>query len=141
MCVYGILLAFLTDKVLDDSRRGGDTYPLSPVANTKFFHCGCSHINKAASAVSVHQHKCLLNNSFSVNFGKKVAIAFLMLASDASGYVSVGCFAADRGTEMRFGAETPYGVCCLKRVKPGNSSHTLMTLFSSGSKKKPMSEL
>jgi hypothetical protein len=61
------------------------TYPLSPVARTKFFHLGCSHISNAASAVSVHQHKCLLNSSLSVNFGKNVAIAFRILASEAFG--------------------------------------------------------
>ena len=61
------------------------TYPLSPVARTKFFHSGCSHISNAASAVSVHQHKCLLNNSFSVNVGKNVAMAFRILTSEASG--------------------------------------------------------
>jgi hypothetical protein len=62
-----------------------NTYPLSPVASTKFFHSGCSHISSAASAVSVHQQRCRLNNSFSVNFGRKVAMAFRMLTSDASG--------------------------------------------------------
>lgn len=118
-----------------------NTYPLSPVASTKFFHSGCSHIKSAASAVSVHQHKCLLNSSFLVNLGRKVAMALRMLTSEASGYVSDGCFAADLGTEMRFGAFVPYGWCCLKRVKPGNSSQTLMTPCSSGSKKKPTSPL
>ena len=105
------------------------TYPLSPVASTKLRHCGCSQINNAASAVSVHQHIARLNNSLFLNWGKKVATAFRMLTSDASGYVSVGCFACDLGTEMRFGAEAPYGWCCLKRVKPGNSSQTLMIPF------------
>lgn len=61
------------------------TYPLSPVARIKFFHSGCSHINSAASAVSVHQHRCLLNSSFSVNLGRNVAIALRILTSEASG--------------------------------------------------------
>jgi len=109
MYVCGLLLAFffLFCVRLGVGNKARDTYPLSPVASTKFFHCGCSHIKSAASAVSVHQHKCLLNNSFSVNLGRKVEIAFLMLTSDASGYVSVGCFAADRGTEIRLGAVAP----------------------------------
>lgn len=69
------------------------THPLSPVARMKFFHFGCSQISSAASAVSVHQHKALLNSSFSLNRGRKAAIALRIVTSDASGIVSVGCFA------------------------------------------------
>lgn len=60
-------------------------YPLSPVANIKFFHLGCSQINKLASAVSVHQHIDRLKSSWSLKRGMNLAIAFRMLASEASG--------------------------------------------------------
>jgi hypothetical protein len=84
-------------------------------------------MSNAASAVSVHQHNARLNSSLFLNFGRNVATAFRMLTSDASGYVSVGCFACDLGTEMRFCADAPYGVCILNRVNPGNSSQTFIT--------------
>jgi hypothetical protein len=80
-----VWLNFISVTRQGSIRNEAETHPLSPVASTKFFHSGCSHIKSAASAVSVHQHKCLLNNSFSVNFGKNVAIALRMLTSEASG--------------------------------------------------------
>lgn len=92
----------------------------------KFLHLGCSHINSAASAVSVHQHMALLNSGRPAKRGKNVCTARSIDRCDWSGYVSVGCLAWDRGTEMRVEKGAPYGWCCLKRVKPGNSSHTLM---------------
>jgi hypothetical protein len=85
------------------------TYPLSPVASMKCFHLGCSHNSNAASAVSVHQHIARLKSSFRLKRGKKVEMALRMVTSDASGYVSVGCLACDRGTEMGFGGGAPYG--------------------------------
>jgi hypothetical protein len=36
-------------------------------------------------------------------------MALWMLFSDAFGYVSVGCFACDRGTETLFEESAPYG--------------------------------
>lgn len=83
------------------------TYPLSPVAKIKFFHLGCSHIKRLASAVSVHQHSALLNSSFSLNLGKKAEIARRIDASDSSGMVSVGCLAWERGKEMCLVEEAP----------------------------------
>lgn len=62
-----------------------------------------------------------------------------MVISEASGYVSVGCFAWERGTDISLGDLAPYGWCILYRVKPGNSSQTLITPSSFGSKKKPTS--
>jgi hypothetical protein len=59
----------------------------------KFFHLGCSQIRSEASAVSVHQHIVLLKISLSLNRGRKVEMAFRILVSEASGYVSVGCLA------------------------------------------------
>lgn len=56
-------------------------------------------------------------------------MALRMVASEASGYVSVGCFACERGTETDFGEGAPKGWCFVKRVKPGNSSHTFITPF------------
>src|SRR4051794_40197273 len=82
-------------------------YPLSPVAKIKFFHLGCSQINRLASAVSVHQHIARLKSSLSLNWGMSLAIAFRMVTSDASGYVSVGCWACDRGTEISLGEAAP----------------------------------
>lgn len=73
----------------------------------KFFQRGCSHISTFASAVSVHQHIVRLNSSLSVKRGRNRAIAFLMVTSEASGYVSVGCWAWDLGTEMGLGEEAP----------------------------------
>lgn len=134
---------------LEEKRK---TYPLSPVASTRFLNRGCSHTSRFASAVSVHQHIVRLKSSLLVNLGKNLAIAFLMVISDAAGYVSLGCWAWERGTETGFAAEAPKGLCCLKRVKPGNSSQIFMTPFllislyledkngrgySFGSKKKP----
>lgn len=72
---------------------GKATHPLSPVARIKFFHLGCSQIRRAVSAVSVHQHSARLNSSLSAKRGRNVAMALRMPFSDASGYVSVGCFA------------------------------------------------
>lgn len=83
------------------------TYPLSPVARMKFFHLGCSHISNAASAVSVHQHIARLKSSFSWKRGRRVEMALRIVTSDASGYVSVGCLACDRGTEIGFGVGAP----------------------------------
>lgn len=85
------------------------TYPLSPVAKIKFFHLGCSQISRFASAVSVHQHIVRLKSSLSLKRGKSLAIAFRMVTSEASGYVSVGCFACDRGTDIILGEAAPYG--------------------------------
>jgi hypothetical protein len=48
-----------------------------------------------------------LKSSLFVNRGINLVIALRMVASEASGYVSVGCFACDRGTEMSFGDEAP----------------------------------
>jgi hypothetical protein len=70
-----------------------------------------------------------LNSSLFVNFGKKRAIALRIVTSDAWGYVSVGCFACERGTEIRFGLEAPYGLWDLKCVKPGNSSQIFIIPF------------
>lgn len=93
----------------------------------KFFQRGCSQISSAASAVSVHQHMARLNSSLSLKRGRNAEIALFMVASEASGYVSVGCFAWERGTETSFREGAPKGWCFLKRVKPGNSSHTFIT--------------
>lgn len=64
-------------------------------------------MSSAASAVSVHQHMARLNSSLFLNCGRKAEMALLMVTSDESGYVSVGCFACDRGTEMFFGEDAP----------------------------------
>ncbi len=82
--------------------RESSTYPLSPVASIRFFHFGCSQINNAASAVSVHQHMVLLKISRSLKRGRKVSMARRIDTSEASGYVSVGCLACERGIDIRF---------------------------------------
>jgi hypothetical protein len=64
-------------------------------------------MSNAASDVSVHQHSARLNSSLFWNRGRYVDIAFLIEISDESGYVSVGCFACDLGTEMRLGSDAP----------------------------------
>ena len=84
-----------------------ETYPLSPVARIRFLHRGCSQTSSAASAVSAHQHMARLKSGLSRKRGRKAATALRMDASDASGYVSVGCFACDLGTETRLGEAAP----------------------------------
>jgi hypothetical protein len=82
-------------------------HPLSPVARIKFLHRGCSHSNIAASAVFVHQHMDRLKTSLSVYCGRKASMALRIERSEVSGYVSVGCFAFERGTETGLGAVAP----------------------------------
>jgi hypothetical protein len=72
-------------KIIAMSSLVSSTYPLSPVAKIKFFHLGCSQINKLASAVSVHQHMLLLKSSLSLKRGINLAIAFRMVSSEESG--------------------------------------------------------
>jgi hypothetical protein len=55
----------------------------------------------------VHQHNARLKSSFSLNLGRNDEMAFFIVTSDASGYVSVGCLACDRGTEIRLGDDAP----------------------------------
>ena len=83
----------MSDMSKRSKQQGKATDPLSPVARIKFFHLGCSHINKEASAVSVHQHIVRLKIFRSLKRGRKVEMDFRTLTSEASGYVSVGCFA------------------------------------------------
>lgn len=102
------------------------THPLSPVARIKFLHLGCSQIKRLASAVSVHQHIALFRSGRSWKAGMNLAIAFRIVTSEASGYVSVGCSACDLGTLTRLSCVAPKGRCDWRWVKPGNSSHILM---------------
>lgn len=73
----------------------------------KFFHLGCSHMSSDESAVSVHQHMDRLKSSLCVKRGRYVAMALRMVVSEALGYVSVGCFACERGTDTGFGESAP----------------------------------